>query len=79
MFRGDIVYGKCKDRFKSYLQRVISTDTTTTPATSANIQILSIDCTKELSQGLLGQIPQFKGSEFAFLDLPKVGNICCWN
>ena len=71
-FRGDVVRGKSTERLKSYVQRAISFKATN-GTFKEGVTILNIDCLTELCPSLLDEkVPQFKGSEIVFLDLPKV-------
>ena len=74
-FRGDVVHGKCKARFQSYVQRAMTTEAATTvnPADKM-VEVLNVDCLK-LSQVIISKVPQFNGAELIFLDLPKVCNV----
>jgi hypothetical protein len=46
-FRGDVVHGKCKERFQSYVQRAMTTEAATTvnPADKM-VEVLNVDCLK---------------------------------
>ena len=71
-FRGDVVRGKCTDRFKSYIQRAI-TSTRSTFKKAATVLI--IDCLADLCPTLIDENnSEFKGAGMVFLDLPKVSS-----
>ena len=69
-FRGDVVRGKCTDRFKSYIQRAItSTESTFKKAAT----VLIIDCLADLCPTLIDENnSEFKGAGMVFLDLSIV-------
>ncbi|CAB4038287.1 Hypothetical predicted protein, partial [Paramuricea clavata] len=70
-FRGDVVHGKCKERFQSYVQRAMTAEAATTVnPTDKMVEVLNVDCLK-LSPVIISEVPQFKGAELIFLDLPK--------
>ena len=67
-FRGDVVHGKCKQRFLSSIQRAISNERTDTGAKEVNF--LKLDVLTDFSS--IKEIPDYRGSDVVFLDLPKV-------
>ncbi|CAB4019463.1 Hypothetical predicted protein [Paramuricea clavata] len=71
-FRGDVIHGKCKERFLSFMHRVMATEFADreNPA-SKMVELLTVDCLAELSPTLTAEIPLFSGSELVFLDVPK--------
>ena len=74
-FRGDVVHGKCKERFLSYVQRAMTAEAATNVnPTDKMVEVLNVDCLK-LSPAIISEVPQFKGAELIFLDLPKVCNV----
>ena len=78
-FRDDVVHGKCKERFLSYVQRAMTAEAATTVNPTVNptdkmVEVLNVDCLK-LSPAIISEVPQFKGAELIFLDLPKVCNV----
>ena len=71
-FRGDVVRGKCTDRFKSYIQRAI---TSTQSIFEKVATVLIIDCLADLCPTLIDENnSEFKGAGMVFLDLPKVSS-----
>lgn len=75
-FRGDVIHGKCKERFLSFMHRVMATEFADreNPA-SKMVELLTVDCLAELSPTLTAEIPLFSGSELVFLDVPKVRDV----
>lgn len=67
-FRGDVVHGKCKQKFLSFVERVISNERTDTGI--KEVSLLKLDVLTDFS--LIKDIPHYRGSDVVFLDLPKV-------
>ena len=73
-YRGDICRGIAKDRLKAFIQRVVANSSCTKEGTQAFVNLYQGDCLELDHENFASQIPDFKGSDLVFLDMPKVRN-----
>ena len=71
-FRGDVVHGKCKQRFLSSVQRAISNEAVANTDVK-EVNLIKLDVLTDFSQ--IKEIPDYKGSDVIFVNLPKVWDI----
>lgn len=70
-FRGEVVRGVAKDRFKSFVQRAIAQQLSQEQVQEV-INLMDIDCLQELNLATLSQkIISFRGADMIFVDIPK--------